>query len=371
MAKWQAPPLPGKLRARLQECGELLFPEYLQHVLYDPEEGYYASGRARIGWDGDFITNVSVGEVYGKVLAQWVMQVWEELGKPAEFLLMEQGVNDGALSGFLRAEFRQHPEFFQSLRHCLIEPVALLAERQRSRLAEEARGIEWRAELPLPQPADYGVHLSNELLDAFPFYLVEWDGTLWWELVVRLEGDQLSLAAKGPRDAALLSALAKLPTDLPAGYRTELRTNYLPWLEQVSHSLKQGRILICDYGYPREIYYLPERSRGTLFCYQRHQRDENPLASPGEKDVSAHVDFTALMEAAESAGWRVRGFTDQHHFLIRTAEPWLRSLDQTALGGSPSAAEQKLLRQLQLLLHPETLGRQFRFLDLEKPARSD
>jgi SAM-dependent MidA family methyltransferase len=357
--------------AEIRERGSLSFPEYLGRVLYDPQAGYYASGRARIGWQGDFFTNVSVGAVYGKILAQWVVRVWEEGGRPDEFVVMEQGVHEGVLTRDLRREFRQRPDFWASLRHVIIEPSARLQEMQAALLGDEAREISWQDDLPLRKPAAAGVHLSNELLDAFPFHVVEWDGQRWEELRVGVEeegqsGAHLVWERKLPGERLLCEALERLPANLPVGYRTEVRTNFPAWLEKIGVSFARGRILICDYGYPRELYYLPERSRGTLYCYHGHQRDEDPLVQPGEKDISAHVDFSAVMEAGEAFGWEVRSFMDQHHFLTRAAAPWLRSLDSSTHESGPSRETQLLLRQLQMLLHPETMGRQFHFLELAR-----
>lgn len=345
------------------------FPRYLELALYHPEFGYYASGRARIGRTGDFFTNVSVGPVYAQLLAGVVMEAWREAGCPAVFHLFEQGVYEGELTGDLREEFKGTPDFYSSLRHHIIEPFPLLEERQRKLLGGEAGGIEWHRDLPLAGPVAEGFHLSNELVDAFPFYVVRKERDGWKELRVGLgpEGG-LGWEAGWPQESVLSEVLENLPGDLPEGYQTEVRLNYRPWLEKIGASMVRGKVLLCDYGYPAELYYLPERSRGTLYCYAGHRRDENPLVNPGEKDISAHVDFTALQKAAGAEGFRVVQLSDQHHFLTRVATPWLRSLDATHSGVRPSAEVQRRLRQLGLLLHPETMGRQFHFLELEKPG---
>lgn len=360
--------LHGLLQREIASHGPLSFPSYLELVLYHPDFGYYASGRSRIGWEGgDFFTNVSVGPVYGGLLATRIRQAWIEMGCPPRFDLIEQGVHDGTLTRDLRAEFHHHPEFLAALQHHIIEPFPRLAELQRTTLGADASSIAWHTDLPLPEPATHGFHLSNELLDAFPFHVVEWNGSFWEELRVDNSSEgEFRWSACSPTDSGLLAALQRIPTPTTAGYRTEVRTNYPEWFQAIAASLQQGRILLCDYGYPTEIYYLPERSRGTLYCYSGHRRDEEPLLQPGEKDISAHLDFTAVMDAAQPAGWNVREFADQHHFLTRTAAPWLRSMDTTDSNRPPSEEIRASLRQLQLLLHPETLGRQFHFLELEK-----
>ena len=137
----------------------------------------------------------------------------------------------------------------------------------------------------------------------------------------------------------------------------EVRPVLTEWMEEVSRGLGRGMILVCDYGYPVEGFFVPSRREGTLWCYKGHRRDAAPLEQPGAKDITAHVDFTALAQAAHERGWSTLGCTDQHHFLVGASEAWLRSLDGTVL----AVEEQRRLRTFQRLMHPESMGTQFRF----------
>jgi SAM-dependent MidA family methyltransferase len=140
-------------------------------------------------------------------------------------------------------------------------------------------------------------------------------------------------------------------------FLAEVRPAVSSWVEQVSQCLENGLLLVCDYGYPVEGFFHAARQEGTLWCYHQHHRDDDPLDRPGLKDISAHVDFTALELGARAAGWEPVGFTDQHHFLVGASEDWLRSID----GLPPSPEQQKRLRHFQRLMHPESMGTRFHF----------
>jgi len=146
----------------------------------------------------------------------------------------------------------------------------------------------------------------------------------------------------------------------PAGYTTEIRRGGEEIFRSLAGRMTEGFVLAVDYGMSTESLLAPHRTEGTLSCYRAHRRDANPLEAPGEKDITAHVDFTSLIAAAERAGFSVAGFTDQHHFLVGAAAEMLRAMD----GLPPSPESRKKLRALQTLLHPESMGTQFHVLVL-------
>jgi SAM-dependent MidA family methyltransferase len=199
------------------------------------------------------------------------------------------------------------------------------------------------------------VHLSNELLDAFPVHVVEWKGESWIERCVANAADGFEFVTRPLTSASLKAACAKIPQPLPSGYVTEVNVATAPWLREVAGLLERGFILAIDYGYLREDYYQPERVQGTLSAYADHRREPNPLTRPGEIDLTAHVDFSALIEAAVPAGLDFAGYTDQHHFMVGLGA------DYFASGSSPSE-----LRQFQTLMHPTMLGQTFKMLVLTK-----
>jgi len=353
----KSPGLRDRIAAEIAARGPLTFARFMDLALYHPQLGYYASGRAKIGRSGDFYTNVSVGPVFGRILAGQFRAMWHHLGKPARFCLVEQGANDGQLAEDVLAALPDIP-----LQYWIVEPSAPLRERQQEKLRARAGRIHWADRLDA-LPVFDGVHFSNELVDALPFHLVQSNGETWEELFVESRAGAFAFAP-APPTAELQDALRNFPAR-PDGTIAELRPAVLPWLDDLSRKLRAGFVLIVDYGFPREALLAPHRREGTFSCYHAHRRDALPLLNPGDKDITAHVDFTALAQAAQNAGWRGEGFTDQHHFLVGASEDLLRSLD-----GPPDAETQKTLRALQSLLHPESMGTQFHYLALSKNIRA-
>jgi SAM-dependent MidA family methyltransferase len=346
----KSPGLNNLIAAEIDAAGPLPFARFMELALYHPEFGYYASGRARIGRRGDFYTSVSVGPVFGRVLADQFLEMWENLGRPDPFAIVEQGANDGSLAAdILSALPAECP-----VEYHVVEPVARLQEVQRSRLAAFDRPVFWHESVAALPPFT-GVHFSNELVDALPFHLCRSTGEGWEELCVGREGDGFVFV---PAAASLDTS--RLPRR-PAGYVTELRPAAEAWLTGLAEKLLAGYLLIADYGFSTADLFAPHRSEGTFSCYRAHHRDAKPLEDPGEKDITAHVDFTALVLAAERSGLQWEGFTDQHHFLVGAAQRLLQSLS-----GPPDAARQKQLRALQTLLHPETMGTQFHYLGFSR-----
>ena len=317
----------------------------MELALYDPIDGYYASGRASVGRAGDFFTSVSLGPVFGEVLAGQFVEMWETLGRPSDFTLVEQGANDARLAEDVLDALAETP--LADARLILIEPFAPLREAQQKRLV--GRRVEW-VDSPAALPRFTGVHFSNELFDALPIDLLEARDGHWKNLRVTKNGDAFELA---PAESIKTHWPAR-----PEGFRTELRTGQLELLSTVASKLDSGFLLAIDYGMTRDELLAPHRAQGTLACYCEHRRDSDPFSQIGEKDLTAHVDFTSLAADARSCGLDPIGYTDQHHFLVGAATSLLQSLD----GRPPTPDSLKKLRALRTLLPPETMGVQFKVL---------
>lgn len=357
-----APPLLSILLKEIQQSGALPFRRFMELALYHPEHGYYASGRARIGKEGDFFTSVSVGRIYGRLLAAICREVWERLDKPSEFSIVEQGANDGNMAADLLDALREQDDAFtHAACYLIVEPFAINRQRQQERLRElpEVRWIDSIHDLP----EFTGIHLSNELLDAFPVDSLRWNGSAWEEECVRNTAGTLAWYARPITDPSLLDAAKFLPLDLPEGFRLEVNPGMKPWLKTLHGKLQRGLILTVDYGQAGDDRYAPHRSNGTLLAFQNHERFNDPLPKPGHRDITAQVDFTRLSRMAKEVGFEILGYSDQHHFLVGAAEPWLRSLgDFTA----KSDAAKDDLRALQALLNPGSMGMQFKAIALGK-----
>jgi SAM-dependent MidA family methyltransferase len=341
----RSPGLNARIAAEILDSGPMRFSRFMELALYDPLEGYYASGRATVGRSGDFFTSVSLGPVFGEVLAGQFLELWETLGRPSDFTLVEQGANDGRLASDVLATLAQTP--LATARFVILEPFAPLREAQQQRLS--GRRVEW-VDSPAALPPFTGVHFSNELFDALPVDLLEARDGVWKHLRVTVRDDQFQFEPAETLDPAWPAR--------PDGFRAELRTGQRELLAALSSKLQRGFLLAIDYGMTRDELLAPHRSGGTLACYSAHRRDSDPFSHIGGKDLTAHVDFTALAADARACGLEPIGYTDQHHFLVGAATALLQSLD----GRPPTPDSMKKLRALRTLLHPETMGVQFKVL---------
>lgn len=351
--------LHGKIRAR----GPLSFPDYLMDHLYHPELGYYPNAVRNIGRSGDFFTSVSVGPLFGELLARRFLRHFREIGGPTRWRLIECGAHDGSLAAdVLGALQRLDPAACSGLEYVIPEPLETLRRAQQDRLAGFSDKLRFPASLDElaadPRP---GLAFGNELLDALPFHVVEHRDGRWLECRVAIgTGDKLTWKSMEIEDPRLAAALEKIGVDFPNGYRTEVRTCYADFLAPLARALDQGRMIWPDYGFARADYYHPDRRSGTLRTFQDHRAGEDPFVSPGSCDVTAHVDFTAVAEAATTLGGRAVEFTRQGTWLTGIAREWL--MDQE---GKPDAAA---LRQFQTLTHPAHLGGSFQVIELSWQA---
>jgi SAM-dependent MidA family methyltransferase len=287
---------------------------------------------------------VSLGPVYGEILAGQFLEMWRALGGPPEFSLLEQGANDGRLAGDILDALAGTP--LEGVRLNIVEPHAALREVQRDRLC--SRNVRWFHRLE-DLPEICGVHFSNELFDAFPVHVVRSTGESWVELRVDFKEGRFVWKEASP-GFGLAGKLSLFPKR-PSGFTTEIGTGYQDFFRILSEKISRGFLLAVDYGLTTSALLEEHRREGTLRCYRNHRPDSRPLDEPGRKDITAHVNFSLLAGGADRAGWRLEKFTDQHHFLVGAATQMLRELDGTA--NSPK------LRSLTSLLHPENMVRQF------------
>lgn len=349
----KSPGLEAELRARIAAAGPIGFDEFMAAALYDPRYGYYASGVSRTGRRGDFFTSVSVGPVFGKLLAAQFVEARERLVNPEDFTLVEQGANDGQLMADILAAWQGPPP-----RVILVEPLETLRAAQRKTLAAWSEHVVHVArEDELPQFT--GVFFANELLDAFPVKLFARKGGRWHERRVDAESERF-VFTDVPTDEEPPFA-SSIDDGIPE-FSAEFCPSLPRWMERVAGKLQRGWVVLVDYGHPAAAKYHAARCHGTLAAYREHRRVEDPLAHPGRQDLTAHVDFTAVARAAESSGLHVAGFTDQHHALTALAARVFPHMPEEEL--SPQAARE--MRALRQLLHPESMGTSFKFLALSK-----
>lgn len=353
-------------RIATSPSGTLTWAEVMSLALYHPEHGYYGGGPRRIGRGGDFFTAVTVGPLYGRLLAGLAERIWRALGEPGDFTIIEQGAHDGQLmEDVMRGLEAMDSPLAGSACFCIVEANDKYRAAQAARLAASLGArLTWVSDLTeLSGVPRHAFFMTNELLDAFPVHRVRWTGTEWCEQAVGLAADGAGLVWRDVplTDGRLKMETARLPRELPPGYTTEIHPASLEWMRQVAATAFRGAVLIADYGLDETEYYSSERTDGTLRRYREHRMDGDVLQDIGRCDLTAHINFTRLIEAA-APHFTTSGSLDQGRFLTRVAAPWLRSLE----GRAPSPETAALLRQFQTLTHPAHMGGKFRMCLLER-----
>lgn len=313
--------LVGILRDRIRARGRVTFAEFMDLVLYHPGEGYYRSFREKTGPAGDYYTSPHIHPIFGQLLARQVHQMWEILGHPAPFTLVEMGGGRGLLcSDILHYCRSQFADFYRSLDYILEEISTPSVEKQRSLLSPflNERKVEFLDPEGLwnrPQ-VFIGCFLSNELIDAFPVHLVQQKDGKLREIYVGWGDESFQEVLGPPSNPALEEYFFLYGSPLEEGQRAEVNLKALEWIERVSKVLRRGFILTVDYGYEAPELYQPTRRDGTLLCYFRHTTSSNPFERIGSQDITAHVNFTALIKKGEALGLRKVGYAEQYKFLV-------------------------------------------------------
>lgn len=328
-------------------------------ALYEPGLGYYARGTRQVGRAGDFFTSVSVGPLFGKLLARRFLRDWRERGGPPHWRIIECGAHDGTLaSDVLSAIHELDQRAFDGLDYVISEPLETLRSAQRETLVRFGATVRILENLKaLADEALPGIAFGNELLDALPFHIVEFDGGRWVECRVGL-GDDDTFVWRNVEigEEKLRTAVGLLGNDFPDGYRTEVRTCYQDFLAPLVDALMEPLMIWPDYGFARSDYYHPARKTGTLRTFSNHRAAEDPLLEPGASDITAHIDFTDVAEAALSLRGRPVVFRNQGSWLTENARDWLLAQE-----GAPNPES---MRQFQTLVHPAHLGGSFQILEL-------
>ena len=289
-------------QAMQQAGGWLPFDRFMALALYAPGLGYYARDDRQFGElpssGSDFVTGPEMTPLFGAALARQVAQALQATGTDEVF---EFGAGSGALAEQLLDALGDGVRGYR-----IVELSAALAARQRQRLARFGERVQWLSELP---PTLRGVIVGNEVLDAMPVQLLHFDGQCWRERGVCAEGTGW---AWEDRPTTLHP-----PVDGPflPGTVTEIHPQAQAFVRTLAERMPCGAALFLDYGFPEREYYHPQRHGGTLVCHRAHRVDADPLGDVGEKDITAHVDFTGIALAAQEAGFEVAGYTSQARFL--------------------------------------------------------
>jgi SAM-dependent MidA family methyltransferase len=357
-----ATPLKSLLLETLRREGPVPFERYMWFCLYHPEFGYYTRGAERTGARGDYFTSPDLHPIFARLMARQAAEMWELAGRPRPFTWVELGAGRGFFAReFLDWTRRALPAFDSALGYVAVEPSPKTLDQIRRRFEEG--GLAHRVRLlPSVESLDpvSGCFFSNELLDAFPVAVVTRSGGRLREIYVEASGEDLREKTGPLSDPAIAAAVARYAKQLEEGERVEVNRGIAAYAQMLGRKLALGFAVTIDYGDLAQKLYTPGRPRGTLLAYRRHAASENFYAFPGEQDLTAHVNFSALMDAGKEAALDVTGFTTQERFLMALGETnrFADLFEQDATEMEKLQARLKLKR----LIHPGGMGSIFKVL---------
>lgn len=355
------------IRAEIVTTDSISFARFMELALYHPQFGYYEKGFQQTGRGGDFYTSVSVGSIYGELLAFDFADRLASL--PGSVTLVEAGAHDGELARDILTYISQfRPDTFDRLEYLILEPSPKRAQKQQAILESFASKVKWKTSWAEVGQFS-GISFSNELLDAMPVHIFRWSkSNEWQEHGLSHNGQKFHWIPLEPCKALpeAQSLLPRVPPELaavfPEGFTIEHSPAATAWWREAAQALDRGWLMAVDYGFLQEDLLVPERARGTLRAYRKHQLSDDVLAAPGEQDITASVNFSNIIHAGDSAGMTLECFQQQGFFLKTILE---------RVDASPSDFPlwtPLRYRQLASLVHPEHLGRAFKVLLQSKNA---
>ncbi len=320
----------------IQRDGPITFAEYMRIALYQPGYGYYVTGAAKMGWEADYFTSTDVSNLFAHCMGRQLFAMWEKLKRPGHFVVLEQGAGRGQLAEGVRLWAKKEASDFYEVLDYRTEDI-----RGGADAVQQGRGqappLQYTNEMPISQdnleeaksaysrgdprgrPVSPSVVLSNELVDAFPVHVVEKRGERLYEVFVDVQQDgrfyEVLDEPSSPEVAGYLEAY-KIPwRTFEDGWRAEINLDAFRWIRRTAWLIRKGFVLTIDYGDKAKALYTAWRKRGTLLCYYNHQTNERPLLHPGKQDITAHVNFSALIDEGRRLGMRLHRFTPQRDWL--------------------------------------------------------
>ena len=352
-----------------REAGLISFQRYMELALYAPALGYYAAGSTKLGKEGDFITAPELSPLFSQCLANAVLPALEE-----DQVILEVGAGSGRMAADILAFLKQQKRLPKA--YWILELSADLRQRQKETIKKTApdliNKVKWLDRLP---EQFSGVVLANELLDAMPVHLFQKKETGVNEVNVAWKDEKFVYQLKPMKssyETRLLNRLTEIESEtgmeLPLDYVLEVNFAAEDWIQSIAESLQQGLIILIDYGFPRHEYYHAQRVQGTLMCHYRHRAHADPFVYPGLQDITAHVDFTAMADAALAAGLKVTGYTNQVNFLMGAGLMELATLIEDAEGNQQKNLKQQIdiATQIKKLTLPHEMGELFKVIGFSK-----
>jgi SAM-dependent MidA family methyltransferase len=312
--------LQRKIIERISRDGPITFRDFMQAALYDTELGYYNSERLKIGPQGDYYTSSNVHPDFGAVLSRLFAELWADSDEP--LTIVEIGPGTGQLAYDVVSALRdEHPGIFSRLTYLLIEASPSMQQRQRERLAVFDDRVRWLEMRDLERSPVRGIVFSNEFVDALPVHRARNINGEIQELFVTTayldEEVSLSQVWGTPSTERFAEYFRRVGVTLIEDQIVEINLDAIDWLARIGHGLELGFLVTIDYGESAQLLYAPERRSGTLRSFYKHRLIDSPLERVGEQDITASVNFTALIEYGREFGLDLLSYERQTAFLLR------------------------------------------------------
>jgi SAM-dependent MidA family methyltransferase len=323
-------PLEKIIIDKITKEGPITFETFMDMALYYPDLGYYSSPEAAIGREGDFYTSPHLHPVFGAMIGQQLLEMWEAMDKPAEFQVIEMGAGHGYLAKDIfdyLITSGHTADFLDSSFFVIVEPYAHFEAKQRTLLdplcnhlfsilnsrGKTQKPVSWVKSLKDVKEVT-GCIFSNELLDAFPVHLIKMEDSLK-EIYINLSGSSFIEEYHQVSSRDITDYVNRIPVSIAPEYRSEVNLKIKDWLAEVSAAIAHGFVLTVDYGYSAKEYYSDDRTEGTLLCYHKHTVHQNPYQNIGTQDITAHVNFSSLKLWGEELGLNTIGYCPQGTYL--------------------------------------------------------
>lgn len=293
---------------RIKREGAISFHDFMEMALYYPELGYYNSDPDKIGSDGDFYTNANLSNAFGAMIGRQIEEMWLILEKKP-FKIIEYGAGTGLLCHDILDYLKDNTALYNDLSYCIIEKGISMQEKQKKYLHEK---VSWYNSIGEISEIN-GCILSNELVDNFSVHQVIMQDQLM-EVYVDYSDDFIEIVK--PANKQLIDYFAALNIQLPKGFRTEVNLEAILWIKEIAQFLNKGYVITIDYGTISSELYSSRRNCGTLICYNKHHKYDNPYLHIGDQDITSHVNFSALSYWGTQNGLKLSGITEQASFLL-------------------------------------------------------
>lgn len=340
--------------------GAISFQRYMELVLYAPGLGYYAAGSEKLGEAGDFVTAPEISPLFSHALAKAIIPALDK-----DNIILEVGAGRGCMAADILVYLQQHNKLPKE--YWILELSADLRERQKNTIKETIpefiNQVKWLDSLP---EQFSGVVVANELLDAMPVQLFQKNNNDINEVNVCWKEDKFVFQLRSSFDQRLVTRVNdienELGQELNSAYLSEVNFAAEDWIKSISEKLQSGTVILIDYGFPRHEYYHEQRTQGTIMCHYRHRTHPDVFVYPGLQDITAHVDFTAMADAALESGMRVMGYTNQASFLIGAGLMELAAENNN----KQLINELEIASQLKKLTLPHEMGELFKVIGFSK-----